>query len=1538
MKVLLIEDHEGFAVIVGEMLRTLDEETISFEWASRLDQGIECVTRSLPDIILLDLALPDSCGLDTLIRIQQHARATPIIVLTGTDDKQLAMDAISRGAQDYLLKSEIDRRGFVRAIRYAIERKKNELRLEYHRRKQGALHEINLAITSTLDLQSVLQALVEKVGKLLPKLAVTFWIPVNDLGEWEAVACWNLDENYWRPFWKGSASGLVKAVVGAGQPVIIEDVANDPRVSNPEMILHNKLVSHLGVPLRFKNELLGVINFFSREARQFDSEEVEFLTTLAGQLAVAIYNSRSYERAQAQAASLESAYREISTTQRKYAQLIETINAIVWEADPVTWQFTFVSKVAEEILGYPLERWLHTPDFWANQLLHPDDRKAAISRCLNEIALGNDHELEYRAVAADGRAVWLRDTVRVIKDENGRPNRLRGVMVDITKSKEAEEKQQKHYREIQSLQEVGQKVLDSGDVRDAIEKILDMAIALGGYDIGNIRLLNPEEGRDHVILRGYQDREAINRMLRHRFARPRDENWRNLVHVIATRETHVFEDMKNCDGFTSAKREGVQSLICVPITIDDDVLGVMQLGNRRLTRFEPNQLKLLETLGSQIGIVIQKAKLYEEIRAHLTHIQSMRQIEQAMVSTLSLDDVLRVLLDQIEFLFRFRVVIAVRLLRTNSSEYDTIVCRNIDTQTWTHEHERHLSADESGPAREVLNSSTPLKILRLEEDSRVRHREFNRREGLISYLGIPLRVADQVIGVLEVMTTLEHEFSEQQTDYLVSLASHAAIAIQNARLYSELGKKSQELSALLAVTAAASQSLEMERILQQVMRKISEIFGFDAMRVCLFDDQKEILHARATYETHPDFSTPSRNFKKGQGITGTVGATGEAIVISDVETDPRYEMLSQTKTALKLGHKLLAGFPIKYKEETLGVITCIGRHSRQLAVDEIQLIASMSSQIAIAIHNARLYAEVEKQSKELSALFDVTATASQSLETDRVLGEAAQKITEIFGFDATRTFLFDDQGEELHALASFASHPEFAEGPRSFKKGQGITGTVGVTGQAIIIGDVQSAPDFQALRRTEDVSKVRHPPHNFLAAFPIKYKEDTLGVILCVGRSARQLTVHEILLITAMTRQIAIAVHNARLYAEVEKQSRELSALFDVTATASQSLETKQILRQVAQKINEIFNFDATRVFLFDEGKQELRAEATHERHADFASDARRFKRGQGITGQVGSSGEAIIIGNIDTDPRYLALSYTKTAVNTQQKFLAGFPIKYKEETLGVITCVGRQPRELATHEIQLITSMSNQIAVALENARYYEQTKKQAAQLRNYANRQEAVLEQERTRISREIHDELGQALTALKLDLSLLGTKLDGNDSELIGKIGDLSSALDGAIQSVRKIATQLRPDVLDKLGLIAAIEWQLQEFRRRTGIRYIFATDITDLRLNDEHSTTLFRILQEALTNVARHARANRVKVSFELRNNEVVLRVEDDGVGVDAENLSDPNSLGLLGMRERALSLSGHVAVRRNQPKGTTVTAILPYQCSAEKVDISGSRAS
>jgi PAS domain S-box-containing protein len=217
--------------------------------------------------------------------------------------------------------------------------------------------------------------------------------------------------------------------------------------------------------------------------------------------------------------------------------------------------------------------------------------------------------------------------------------------------------------------------------------------------------------------------------------------------------------------------------------------------------------------------------------------------------------------------------------------------------------------------------------------------------------------------------------------------------------------------------------------------------------------------------------------------------------------------------------------------------------------------------------------------------------------------------------------------------------------------------------------------------------------------------------------------------------------------------------------------------------------------------------------------------------------------------------------------------------------------------------------------------------QLRNLAARLQDVREEERTLIAREVHDELGQAMTGLKMDLSWLSSRVSEACEEvararLMEKIGSMSKLIDATIQSVRKISTELRPGVLDDLGLVAAIEWQAQEFQARTGIACELTLPPDDASLDRERSTAIFRIFQEILTNVTRHAKATRVRVSMTEEAGQIILQVRDNGQGITEGQIADPRSLGLLGMRERALILGGEVTFSGTQGQGTTVTVRIP----------------
>ena len=226
------------------------------------------------------------------------------------------------------------------------------------------------------------------------------------------------------------------------------------------------------------------------------------------------------------------------------------------------------------------------------------------------------------------------------------------------------------------------------------------------------------------------------------------------------------------------------------------------------------------------------------------------------------------------------------------------------------------------------------------------------------------------------------------------------------------------------------------------------------------------------------------------------------------------------------------------------------------------------------------------------------------------------------------------------------------------------------------------------------------------------------------------------------------------------------------------------------------------------------------------------------------------------------------------------------------------------------------------ETKRAEQELRASSEQLRNLAARLVSVREEEQTRISREVHDELGQSLTAVKMDLAWLASRLPRTNSQMLERIRSTRKLAARVIQTVRRISTELRPDVLD-LGLAAAVEWQAQEFQARTGIQCTVRLPSQEGFAPDT-STALFRIFQETLTNVARHAKATRVEVVLQKQRDRLVLLIRDNGRGFDSTNPALTKSLGLLGMRERAAILGGAVTISSALGKGTTVTAWIPLQ--------------
>jgi len=228
---------------------------------------------------------------------------------------------------------------------------------------------------------------------------------------------------------------------------------------------------------------------------------------------------------------------------------------------------------------------------------------------------------------------------------------------------------------------------------------------------------------------------------------------------------------------------------------------------------------------------------------------------------------------------------------------------------------------------------------------------------------------------------------------------------------------------------------------------------------------------------------------------------------------------------------------------------------------------------------------------------------------------------------------------------------------------------------------------------------------------------------------------------------------------------------------------------------------------------------------------------------------------------------------------------------------------------------------------RAHEALARSREELRELATAASSAREQEQARIARELHDELAQSLSTLKMDIALIrSAPAGGGDVALAKRLDRMEEQIDATIAAMRRIAADLRPLALDDLGLVPAIEALVQEFERRTGVRGELAIGDERLAVTDAQATAIFRIIQESLTNVAKHARATRVEVIVEVDDDAVTVTVHDDGAGFASDGPRKPQSYGLLGIRERAYLLGGEMRVTSAPGKGTEIEVRLPRRVS------------
>lgn len=409
----------------------------------------------------------------------------------------------------------------------------------------------------------------------------------------------------------------------------------------------------------------------------------------------------------------------------------------------------------------------------------------------------------------------------------------------------------------------------------------------------------------------------------------------------------------------------------------------------------------------------------------------------------------------------------------------------------------------------------------------------------------------------------------------------------------------------------------------------------------------------------------------------------------------------------------------------------------------------------------------------------------------------------------------------------------------------------------------------------------------------------------------------------------------------LKKSLQTTNTLYQVSKQLNFSLNIEEVGAKIIESLEKLLKWQRGSIWLMDENKKKMHLLA----HSDMGLESVALEKeldrvkdivtkpGDGISGWVALHGETIRSGKIKSDKRYIEAD---PKVSSE----LCVPIIIGGNSIGCINVESFHKDAFSEEDEKLLTTLSNLSSAAIENSQLFDKLnlelrerikaeeglKQSREELRRLASHLQNIREEERSAIAREIHDEIGQVLAGLKMNLTMLGREIKDTrkhvpDSKIIEEINSMNTIIDKSVQDVRKLIHKLRPEILDSLGLIEALEWQVNEFIKASEIKCSFKHKLKKLKLDKTAEIVLFRIVQESLTNITRHSKATEVTISLTKSKDQIVLKVSDNGIGISENELSKPGSFGLIGMRERVTAINGELNISGKPGKGTTIEVSL-----------------
>jgi PAS domain S-box-containing protein len=740
---------------------------------------------------------------------------------------------------------------------------------------------------------------------------------------------------------------------------------------------------------------------FSR--KNGDSFPVEYLSTPIvdrGELTGAVITFRDVtERSQAEQA--------LRSSEERFRALAETANDAIVSADSQG-NIIYFNEAAERTFKYFASDAIGRP----LTLLIPERFRNAHRQGMARFLSTRDPRVigktvELVGLRKDGTEFPLE--LSLAAWQSNRETFFTAIIRDVTQRKHAEELQNR-YQELAIVHDTSQMILKSADLRAVLEKILDQALSVLSLDLGNIRLFDSNGHVRMGVYRGYRDPENV---AKHHGNLTGTEGSVLVPRVIASGKSLAVEDVTTTEGLRTFKKEGARSAVVVPITTQAETLGVIEVGGRRPCSFRPDDIRLLEAIGNQIGIAAQKARLLEETEGRAQEQGALNIIAKAISQSLRRDELLQIALDKVlEVTGRERV--SIRLKDFATGRVTLAAHRGFSPE----EIEELLHRVHHSPTEQVLASGQPLVINNSAENRNAQSLLPQSR----SVAWIPMKAGSKVVGILGISASSLVSFSQREVEFLQAIGNMIGVALENARLFGETQARYRELQTLHTISGTILDSLDLRVMMERILDQLFEIGTFDIAVIRLLDPTGETLEPVA-----------SRGFRHPQNVNGLRTSTRDrstARLVAQVIATKECKVADLTtldgtrmRTFRREEVKAVVAVPLRTQRDALGVIHLGHRSPREYAESELRILDAVGSQVGIAIQKARLYEETKRAQAALAGKAEELARSNielqHSAEEIKFAKEKLEKVNSVLTLQAAE---LARSNTELEQFAYIASH------------------------------------------------------------------------------------------------------------------------------------------------------------------------------------------------------------------------------------------------------------------------------------------------------------------------------------------------------------------------------------------------------------------------------------------------------------------------------------------------------------------------------------